>query len=613
MTRSLAVGALGLAALALGCGGSDDGSPVTPAIDAAPSPSDAGSSMNDAQPGCEPNVTLTPGMPTAGPGLTVIARSEPVGAMGLPTYRWTVALNDVPILFRPLTENQSRIEFPIETAGRYGVTLDLGGSCQSYYRELNVQALGANSRVMRLRLVPPPGGPAPPQERIVSVTGGQNEQTIGEVLLDPGQVYALAVRGPDAVPVAAYLRFVSRGTPDSSVEAFSTEAGAAAVRLIAGQYDVLVVPTSAALAPRVVTGFDPFDRTLTVDGGQVLTGVVRDGTGAAVAGARVSVTSGGTPSTIAVTAADGRYQLRWRDDPGAPEVMTVVAPPDRALPRLDATLDLAGHATIDAGYAAIATRDLAGTIVRVGGAPAVATEVVVSATVAVAATLADGATTVATVPGRYRREVRTDATGALPALRIARVPGLLFAAHGSGAVDAADLGAATSFAPTTTTATGRVVRSDGAAAPGATIRAVLIGELAFAGAPVATAIAGSDGRFSLAIAAGAPYRLVALDPTGAHAELGLAVAASTTPIALGDLRLTATIAVSGTLVTAGQTGGRRAVGIAALCHLDCAGLDRVRPLANAVTDTGGKFVLGVPDPGIAPGGARRVSGRVAAP
>ncbi len=581
--------AVGLVALAAGCANvspySDDDNPV----------SDAGAGDGGL---CQVRVDFTPEVPIAGATATVIARSAIAGSVGLVSYRWTISHAGAPIEPTALTDGRRDVEFPVPSPGIYSVWLEVGDGCQGFYGSLNVLPPGANTRAVRLRFVPPPSAQVPPQEQIVTVTGG-SDQTVNVISLDAGQLFPVTVRAGDQ-PVSAYLRFISRTTPDAAVEAFSDDSGASTVRLIAGQYDVLVVPTSAALAPRLITGFDPFTRALTVDGGAALTGVVRDGAGVPVAGARVSVTSGATPSTVATTAADGSYRLRWRDDPAATETLTIAPLAGGPLPRVDAALDLAGRSAVDVRFAPIATRDLAGLVVRAGGGPAVATEVVVHATVATAATLLDGATPIGTAAGSYRRQVRTDDAGALPALQVARVPGAIVAAHAGGAAMRADLGTATRFDLATATATGRVLGRDGAPiGGGVTVRAVLVGEFAFASAPVTTATTTADGRFAIEIAAGVSYQLTVAAPTAGHAELAVAVTSAGSTAALGDLRLPAALTVSGEVRATGQSAGLGAVGIAALCHLDCAGLDRSRPLGSAVTDAFGGFRVRIPDPGVA--------------
>jgi hypothetical protein len=52
-------------------------------------------------------------------------------------------------------------------------------------------------------------------------------------------------------------------------------------------------------------------------------------------------------------------------------------------------------------------------------------------------------------------------------------------------------------------------------------------------------------------------------------------------------------------VITGDSTGLPAVGVSALCYL-CAGLERERPLGDAVSDVAGSFAVAIPDPGAAP-------------
>lgn len=546
---------------------------------------------------CAVAVDFTPEQPVSGLGATVVARSTLMGSAGLIDYQWTVSRGGVPVAITPLASDERDVEFPVEVAGIYDVHLGVGGDCQGFYGALNVRAPGARTTVVRLRFVPPAGVALPLQEQIIAVTGGA-DQTINVVALDPGQVFELSVRDHTSAPVAAYLRFLSRSAPDVAVEGFSDDAGVASVRLVAGRYDVLVVPASGGLAPQYVVDFDPFVDAITVDAGEELTGVVRDGAGAPLAGARVSVASGSIPSTVATTAADGSYRLRWRDDPVSAETWTVVPPERSGWPRIDASVELNERATIDATLAPLGARDLVATIVRVDGEPAASTDVVFDAVIADAATLTADGVPLATVSGRFRRAVRTNGAGGLPSIVVPGVPAMVFAASGTGAAGLTDLSLASSLGLSTTTATGRVLGSDGQPVAGARLRASLVDDLAFTGAPSADAVAGDDGTFSLSLAAGVGYQLVVVDPALDDASLRREF--STDLAALGDLVLGPALAVSGQVRKTGQPGGLRGVGVEALCYSGCAGLDRSRPFGSAVTDASGGFVIAVPDPGTEP-------------
>ena len=578
----------GLAAAAAACGagnaGDDDGVDAATGMDAA---------------GCTALVSYEPNAPTA--PATIVARGDVYGASGVITYTWIVRRGGADVAFTPLDPDSRDIQFDAPAAGVYEVELWVGGSCAPYRGAVNVTQPGANTRAVRLRFVPPSSIAAPPQERVITIPGGA-DYAAGILTLDAGSVYPLTVRTPQAAPVAAYLRFTSRATPDAIVESFSDVNGNANVRLVGGRYDVLVVPTTAALAPLTVLDWDPLAGALTIDGGATLDGHVLDAAGAGIAMARVSVTSGGSVSTVATTAADGSFQLRWRDG-AAIEKVTVVPAAGSELPRLDATVELGATAAITIRHAAAPTSDVAGTLVRVGGAPAASADVLVDVERASAGTIRDaaGTTVLAQATGWHRRTLRTDPSGRLPSARFLDGDAAVFVAStGPGGFAAASLpfgGTLDAAAPVTIS--GRILRAAGGAREGARVRATLTGAVAHAGAPIPTAATGADGVFSLAVAAGAGYAITVSDPTGDDAASTIAIAAAAAQD-LGDVTLPAALAISGEVRATGQSVGARAVGVAALCHLACTGIDRSRPLGDAVTDAAGRFFVAVPDPGVSP-------------
>lgn len=541
-------------------------------------------------PGCTVAVHFAPAMPVA--GATVVAQADVLGGSGVLTYQWSVERSGAPVTFSPVDASGRDISFVAATAGVYQVRV-LVPSCSVTQQELNVSEPGANQRPVRLRFVPPPSLGVPPQERSVMVPGG-SDFALGSVVLDPGTSFPVAVRTTGGAPLAAYLRFTARSTPDATVEAWSGGAGTAQVRLAGGHQDVLVVP-DAALAPLVVTDWDPASGSLTVDSGQAWSGTVLDAGGAALAGARVSLESGGVPSTVGTTDAAGRFTLRWRDAAGV-ERLVVAPPAGRGLPRLELAVAITGDATIR--YAAGAPRSLAGALVTVGGVAAADVDVALALTRPAAATIELPTSTVSAV-GVQQLVLRTDGTGRLPAATAIAAAGNLYVASGGrGAVDlTVPLGASLDVAAPVAV-TGRVVDSAGAAVAGARLRAALADELAWSGAPVVTAQTDASGGWAMTLAPGQPYTLAVTDPSarraGARELVTMPGAGAVPAIALGPaLRLT------GELRATGIASPLRAVGVAALCQLGCAGLERERPLGEAVTDAAGRFVVAVPDPGVA--------------
>ncbi|HVV87390.1 MAG TPA: carboxypeptidase-like regulatory domain-containing protein, partial [Kofleriaceae bacterium] len=426
MRAAGARGALVAATLALAlaaCGGegpiATDGGPEQDA------PGDAA--------GCVVGVQFTPSMPTA--PAVVVAEADAIDAVGIVDYQWSVQRGGADLPFTTLDVMGRDIQFDASAPGVYAITAMATG-CTPSYNELNVATSGANERAMRMHFVPPAGVGVPPQEKVVTVPGG-GDYSLGTVVLDPGVVTPVTVRTAGGAPLAAYLRFTSRTTPDAFVEAWSGAAGTAEVRLAGGHQDVLVVP-DGDVAPVLVSDWDPAGGTLTVADGASWTGTVVDAGGVAVAGARVSLTSGGVPSTVATTDAAGHFTVRWRDAAGTEQVV-VVPPPGRGLPRLDFDLTVPATPTT-IRFGAVATWALGGVQVQVGGAPAADADVSIALALPAAATVELPPAPPVSVAGGESLLLRTGADGRLPAATAIAAPGAIFVgAAGGGARASIDL------------------------------------------------------------------------------------------------------------------------------------------------------------------------------
>src|SRR6185503_3006800 len=103
-------------------------------------------------------------------------------------------------------------------------------------------------------------------------------------------------------------------------------------RLLGVAHNVLVVPAVAGLAPKRVTWM-PGTTSLVVGPGTLVTGVVRGPGGTGLAGARVQLTAGGVPSTLATTIGDGSFQLRSDFAAADPITVKVTPPAASGLPR----------------------------------------------------------------------------------------------------------------------------------------------------------------------------------------------------------------------------------------------------------------------------------------
>lgn len=579
-------GALVPLALLAACGG--EGPPITPG-DAATGQDAASDAAS-----CNVAVQFMPAQPTA--PVTVVAQADVLGGTGVFDYEWTVRRGATEIPVVELDVMGRDVQFDAMLPGVYTVTTNVLG-CSVVVNELNVGQTGANVRPVRMHFVPPAGVAVPPQERVVSVPGGA-DYSLGTVVLDPGVVTPVAVRTAGGAPLAAYLRFTSRTTPDASVEAWSGPAGSAQVRLAAGHHDVLVVP-SGDLAPALVSDWDPASGQLVVPAGSSWTGTVLDSGGGPIAGTRVSLTSGGVPSTVSTTDAAGRFDVKWNDAAGAEDVV-VVPPAARGLPRLDLTVAAPVSSTI-IRFADVPPRALGGAQVQLGGAPAADAEVSIALTVATAATIEAPAAAPVTVPGGQRLLLHTGADGRLPATTAIAGSGAVFVSTGGGSGRAAldlsgGVGPVLAVSPAITV-NGRAIDGAGVAVAGARVRATLDDELAYAGAPVITAIADATGGFALALAPGQRYAVTVTDPTARRASVRATVE-RTQPGALPMFTMGKALRVSGEVRATGIGAPLRAVGVAALCQTGCLGLDRDRPLGEAVTDAAGRFVVAVPDPGV---------------
>ena len=125
------------------------------------------------------------------------------------------------------------------------------------------------------------------------------------------------------------------------------------------------------------------------------------------------------------------------------------------------------------------------------------------------------------------------------------------------------------------------------------------GLLANLASGAAMASSDGDGEFSLALVGGGRYDL-ALVPAGAdlaRERLGeVSAPAAGITGELGSTELTAAISVFGQVTIPGVAGGGAGVTVMALCY-DCDGVAAQTPVAEAVTDTTGRFTLAIPDPG----------------
>lgn len=565
-------------------------------------PSGDDTTTPDADPGCTVVLAFNTTEAIAGPATEIRATANVGGAPGVLDYTWEVKKGPDDVVFTYRQLDHSAIAFIASDTGAYLVKVAISGGnfCPTAMGSVNAGIEGAGMTQVRLRVYPAPGTLAPPQEQMKLIPGGPGEYALNQVAIDPGVAATGTVRdGTTAIP--AYLRFIPLGGRDAYVEAFSSIDGAFATRTLNQVHDVLVVPTVAGYAPRLVTNWTP-GMNLAVSPGTAITGTVVDPAGAAVANAQVQVQLDGIPSTLATTNGAGAFTVRADIPIGANELRVDVTPPVASgLPRIaGASMALAPTAPIAVAYAsALVRRDVGTAIVRRGGVAQANVPVKIVGTIGSVATITTGTTTI-NANGEVRIATQTTAGGALPAGTLAPNAPLSVVSQIGGqlAVGAFDLTAAvpgTVDAPSPLPVTTVVVDAAGAPLANALVEIVPAGALRLAGAPTMLASTNASGAASLGVPAGGLFDVRASDPQGRgapvrHADVPAAGIASTYALAKSKQ-------VTGTLMLSGnpQPVGRATIQI--LCTL-CTGVERTRPMAEGASSSAGAFAIAVFDAGM---------------
>jgi hypothetical protein len=298
---------------------------------------------------------------------------------------------------------------------------------------------------------------------------------------------------------------------------------------------------------------------------------------------------------VATTGAGGSFSLRAQTGTGVVAV-DVIPPASSGLPRMSASsaaLDV--RVPLQIRYRpTLVRRNLAGTLVMRQGAP------VAGAVVMVVGTLPAGTITAGVsinASGDVRIAATADSTGALPSRLVPSAPLSAVITVGAAdlavaALDTTDSVPASLDAPPMQSLTTAASGAGGAALRGATLDLVPAGALAMAGVPPLHVIANSAGMLTAALATGGHYDLRFRDPQGRRAPLVL-TDVDTATIAPG-YPLPAALQIRGTVMAGTQVLPDAAIQM--LCA-DCVGIERTKPMAEAASDGGGRFVLAVPDPG----------------
>jgi hypothetical protein len=554
---------------------------------------DAGMGGNDAPPACTVTLSFSPTDAVA--PTTVRATADVENGPGVFQFVWTVTYQDgTPIDTTPASDAPPAVDFTAQYAGVYHVDVTpTGGSCPDGLADENVMQTGAITADYRLRVWPPPSL-APTQEQVIEVSGGADFHR--DIALDPGLALAGTVtNGTSGVP--AYLRFMPASAPDAYGETFAASDGTFALRVLGQSHQVLIVPAAPGLAP-VLASWSPGTTTFTVGPGTTITGKVLDGAGAALAGATVQLASGGVPSTLATTAADGSFTVHESFAPAALVAVSVAPPAGRGLPRLAASATFDLSQSLQIRYATLATANLAGTAITRGGANLAGVQVQLVGTLAAAAgTVTAGTTAAAT--GTVAIAGTADATGMLPAMLAPRAPlsAVVTVTSKDFAVAAVDLtgGAPAAIdAPAQTTATGLALDPASTALAGVQVDASPGGALAAAGLSDVQTMSAGDGTFALSLATAGIYDVRFTDPQGRAAPVTVA---ATSPAALpATVQLAPAIHVSGQVSVSGDADPIIGASIQILCT-NCSGVAAARPVAETATDAASNFRLAIPDPG----------------
>ncbi len=575
--------AVALAALALvGCGAEDISDSSDDVVDAGT---------------CMLGIEFAPVEIVAGPAAVVRANGNITGAAGFVTYGWEITLDGAPVFTTQAAADNRDVFFTAEVPGVYQATFSADG-CPSANASFNATAPGAQDVAYRLRVQPPDGAALPASERVVVVSGGA-DASLGTIGLDDG-LLALGTVTIDGAPTGAYLRAAPLSQPELTLEGFADAGGDFGLRAAIVPHQLLVVPTSPAVAPGRVESWRPQAPDLTFDAGQAIAATVLAPDGQPLVGARVALMLDGVPSTIGTTDGAGAVALRARFA-GATDVDVMVQPTEPSpWPRLAAHLanvDPSGGVAV--AYApTLVAQATADVVLTRDGTPVAGAALALSASHLDVGTVTVDGVAVSASGTTLRRGVSAG-DGSLGLVAVVAGSYLLAARDGEGA---AVVGLEVDIAPPATVAlpppaTMQLHARDAAGAPLVGVRGqvIAVGALAALGPMALDAVADADGRLAWADAPGGAWDLAIDDPQGRVGrleQLGLGGAA------FADVTLPTAVRLSG-LVARSAGGAAISGAVITLYCADCGGIAAQRPIATAVSSPVGTFRLAVPDPGVA--------------
>jgi hypothetical protein len=578
--------------------------------------------------GCQ--VSLTPAPPQsfenleAGPNARLRVRGSVVNPGPRPAaWTWQVHFENTPSEIATMAVNDpSIVEFSIKSVGRYFILarVDTGFVCTTE-RMVTVKAPGLSSFVFRVTPPASSGLAIPPQEHRRAIgPAGPWTTTID---LATGTKVGVLAQNVEGLLVPSYVRVSGLLSSSVAVEGYTAGGPVNVFLLPQAQYDVLVVP-DAPLAPQLFTTTSEQTGPLQIDQGTAVTGVTNDAAGVPVIGARVVLRAGLRPSTVGIADDTGRFGLWAR----AGTLSAVIAPPAAmGLPEVHIaadpgiTLDSKGlvltltWAAVVRGSLSVAATSTDGAPPAVGAWVRIESEAELPAkevgTVVVRASGAAANTGTTLFPtGVVRADLAVDAFG------IARFASLPVGRYKVTAVPPASLpGTVLTTAFVTLTAAGLIAKvplsrpvllsgtllpNDNSRTSG--VRVIARDQSTGIVAEVTSAVVGDQGGYTLSVAPGRQYQLVADPPAGRG--LARTVLGSGDPVLVGSNDTVAdTFTVGGAVSFTGtvRSDGRTVGG--AVVQVFCAGfpcLDPASPVAEAVTRGDGTFVVSLPSSAIAP-------------
>ncbi|HVU51083.1 MAG TPA: hypothetical protein VHL80_10380 [Polyangia bacterium] len=491
-------------------------------------------------------ITITPVVPSSfsnlEPGAVLRVQASVTGYpggpdAGAPRFTWSAAMvgGSSPANLPIMSIDDVTAEVTLGDPGMYQVNALIPGvpSCDRLAVPFTVKA--PETPTLRFVVTPPDGLQLPERETVVATT-----DLAATTTLDLGDARAselLSLSPVDArnFPVASYIRITSASF-GFALEGYTGQSPFVAPLSTGLLYDVLVLPDGGA-APLFVSGLpDVISTKMALTPDANVTGVLRDGAGNPVSGARVLLVSGARPSTVGTSGADGRVVLTTREGAHSADIVPRAGSGlPEALVAAPAITLLTGMTSLDLSmdWANVPASPLTIAVTGPGGAPVAGARVRVDLATPIANAgilRVLGGATAGQFPatGTAHADGVTDAQGAAHLGLLPEGPYHVIVAPPDGtastAITLADVtvpaaGAAPVALAAPLTFMGKLAPPTGmpgGSVAGAKVTAIDGGLLASGTPPTTTA--GADGSYALALAAGRTYELlVEPDP-----KLGLA-------------------------------------------------------------------------------------------